>query len=25
MGVNVWTADFLVMETPFDEQNNNCA
>jgi len=25
MGVNVWPADFLVMETPFDEQNNNCA
>lgn len=25
MGMNVWTADFLVMETPFDEQNNNCA
>lgn len=24
MGVNVWTSDFLVMETPFDEQNNNC-
>lgn len=23
-GINVWTANFNVMETPFDETNNNC-
>jgi hypothetical protein len=23
-GINVWTANFSVMETPFDEVNNNC-
>ena len=23
-GINVWTANFNVMETPFDEVNNNC-
>jgi hypothetical protein len=23
-GINVWTSNFSVMETPFDEVNNNC-
>jgi len=23
-GINIWNAKFNVMETPFDEQNNNC-